>query len=88
MLLQSLSVYEGTLIGVGAKDIGKYQNTMSKNTDTAFMISYAHLKLFPSSLFIHLKHVCTRNNLSHNFVRKRDKTLNLLTFGEGQHPFS
>ena len=51
------------------------------------MISYAYFKLFISSVFIQLKRVCTRNNLSHNFVRKRDKTLNLFTFGEGQHPF-
>ena len=54
--------------------IPKYHVKNWWDTDTAFMISYAYFKLFISSVFIHLKHVCTRNNLSHNFVRKRDNT--------------
>ena len=62
------NIRRGTLGGTQyntVRKIGKYWNTMSKideiQNDTAFMISHAYLKLYPSRMFIYLKHVCTRN---------------------------
>ena len=50
------------------------------------MISYAYLKLFLSTIFIHLSMYAPETTSA--IVGKRDKTLNLFAFGEGQHPFS
>ena len=63
------NIRRGTLGGTQyyntVRKIGKYWNTMSKideiPNDTAFMIGHAYLKLYPSRMFIYLKHVCTRN---------------------------
>ena len=41
--------------------IPKYRVENRRNTDTAFMIGHAFLTLYPSRLFLYLKHVHTRN---------------------------
>ena len=41
--------------------IPKYRVKNRRNTDTAFMIGHVYLKLYPSRVFVYLKHVCTRN---------------------------
>ena len=43
--------------------IPKYRVTNRRNTDTAFMIGHVYLKLYPSRVFVHVKRVCTRNQL-------------------------
>ena len=41
--------------------IPKYRVYNRPNTETAFMVSYAYLKLYPSRVFVYLKHLCTSN---------------------------
>ena len=41
--------------------ITKYHVKNRRITDTAFMIGHVYLKLYPSLVFVYLKHVCTRN---------------------------
>ena len=42
-------------------EIPKYRVKNRRNTDTALMIGRVYLKLYPSPVFVYLKHVCTRN---------------------------
>ena len=42
-------------------EIPKYRVKNRRNTDTAFVIGRVYLKLYPSPVFVYLKHVCTRN---------------------------
>ena len=54
----------GTQYRNTARKIGNYQNNSAENrqnTDTAFMIGHAYLNLYPSRVFVYLKHVYTRN---------------------------
>ena len=37
------------------------QRQNRRNADAAFMIGQVYLKLYPSRVFVYLKHVCTRN---------------------------
>ena len=41
------------------KLIVKYRIEKQRNTDTAFLIGHAYLKLYPSRVFVYLKHLCT-----------------------------
>ena len=42
--------------------IPKYRRVKNRrNTDTAFIFGLAYLKLYPSRVFVYLKHLCTSN---------------------------
>ena len=52
----------------------KYRVDNQQNTDTTCMIGTACLKLYPSRVFVYLKHVCTSNQpqpLRENMRRPR-----------------
>ena len=51
----------GTQYRNTVRKIGKYRNTVSKIDDTAFIFGHAYLKLYPSRVFVYLKHLCTSN---------------------------
>ena len=42
-------------------EIPKYRVKNRRNTDTAFIFGHVYLKLYPSRVFVYLKHLCTSN---------------------------
>ena len=44
------------------RQIPKYRVEYRRNTDTAFMIGHAYLKLYPSRVFVYLKHLFTTSD--------------------------
>ena len=51
----------------------KYRVKNRPNTDTAFTISHVYLKLFPSRVFVYLKHMHQKS--TSDIATKREKTL-------------
>ena len=58
---------EGGGIGGGTQyrkktwQIPKYRVKNRRNTDTALIFGHVYLKLYPSRVFVYLKHLCTSN---------------------------
>ena len=52
---------EPNLLPTFLPKVPKYGVENWRNTDTAFMISYTYWKMYPSSVFVFLKHACTSN---------------------------
>ena len=72
----------GTLVGTQYRktvrrnwQIPQYRVENRQNTDTAFMIGHAYLKLYPSRVFVYLKQVIHQKSTS-AIARKRVKTSN------------
>ena len=63
--LESNAMLGGTLGGTQYRkkngQIPKYRVKNRRNIDTAFIFGHAYSKLYPSRVFVYLKHLCTSN---------------------------